>query len=39
MMDTREIESTLALMLVEMRQICFQLERIADKLPNDTEDK
>ena len=39
MLDTREIESTLSLLLVELRQICFQLERIGDKLPNDTEDK
>ena len=39
MIDTREIESTLSLMLVEIRQICFQLERIGDiMVSEDTED-
>lgn len=40
MIDTREIENSLSLLIVELRSIGFQLERIGDIMASqDTEDQ
>ena len=40
MLDTREIENSLSLLIVELRNIGFQIERLGDILIlDDTEDQ